>query len=207
MNSSKDGFANGVTLDELRDHAQRADREALSALMDDEASELEVRRVVRRLPEQPDLLATWKRYQVIKAAIHESVPVRGDVDLLSGINAALADESVPSAGNRYANKWVRFAGQAAIAASVAVFAVFGVSSLDVGQSGSSNAQPQLAGEYNPSGLERTVRLDNAARTRLQQAVYQFSSTPRSSLEQPMPAAPLILELELQRDKLPATALE
>src|SRR5690606_1309452 len=116
---------------------------------------------------------TWKRYQLIKAALHETAPVRPNVDLLSGIHAALADESLPASHTRRTSKWLRLAGQGAIAASVTVFALFGVSSLDVGPGAANNAQPVLAGEYNPSGLERTVRLDNAARTRLQQAVYQF----------------------------------
>jgi len=211
MNSSKAGNTHGVTVSELREQAHLADREALSALMDDEASELEIRRLVRRLPEQPELLATWKRYQLIQALLHETTPVRAEVDLLPGIDAALADEPVPSrqGENRWSKKVLRLMGQGAIAASVAVCALVGVSKLELDQNGG-NGQPVLAGEYNPSGLERTVntQLDSAARTRLQQHVYQFSSTPRSNLQQAMPPAPLILELDLQGEELtPPPTLE
>jgi sigma-E factor negative regulatory protein RseA len=207
MNSSRDGSVSGVTVEDLRENAVRTDREALSALMDDEAGELEIRRLVRRLPEHPELLTTWKQYQLIKAVLHETTPVRANVDLLAGINAAIADEPVPARKSRFSGKLMRLAGQGAIAASVAAFALFGVSSLELAQRGGSDEQPQLVGEYNPSGYERTVRLDSAARTRLQQAVYQFSSTPRSAESLPeAAAAPLILELDLQQNREQSTPL-
>jgi hypothetical protein len=208
MNSRRDGSVSGVTIEELRENAIRTDREALSALMDDEAGELEIRRLVRRLPEHPELLTTWERYQLIKAVLHETTPIRADVDLLPGINAVIADEPVPAQKSRFSGKLLRLAGQGAIAASVAAFALFGVSSLELAQRGGSEGQPQLVGEYNPTGFEHTVRLDNAARTRLQQAVYQFSSTPRSAERLPeAAAAPLILELDLQQDKLGPSTLD
>ncbi|MDR0779241.1 MAG: sigma-E factor negative regulatory protein [Pseudomonadales bacterium] len=209
MNSSKDDLvndlANEVPLDDPRENAARADREALSALMDDEAGDLEVRRLLRRLPEHPELLDTWKRYQFIKAALHDT-PIDHEVDLWPGIEAAIADEAVPAVPRRaFSGKWLHLAGQGAIAAAVAVFALFGVSKMELGvelgQHGGSAAQPQLAGEYSPTGYERTVGLDSAARTRLQQAVYQFSSTPHSAQRPPQAAvAPLILELDLQQNK-------
>ncbi|MDR2213928.1 MAG: sigma-E factor negative regulatory protein [Pseudomonadales bacterium] len=204
MNSSKDGFSGKAELVQLREgepfeDSQRMDREALSALMDDEATELEIRRLVRRLPQQPELLATWKRYQRINAVLHES-PIRPDLDLLPGIQAALAADAAPSKTQRVAGRLLRLTGQGAIAASVAAFVLVGAGSLEIAERSATDEQqqPQLAGEYKPSEYERVVRLDSAARARLQQAVYQFSSTPREGDELPStPATPLILELELR----------
>ncbi|HWK53483.1 MAG TPA: sigma-E factor negative regulatory protein [Hyphomicrobiales bacterium] len=173
--------------------ASQADLESLSALMDHEAGELEIRRLVRKLPEHPELLHTWQRYQLARAVLHADAHVRPTVNLLGGIHAELEQDSVPTREQHRFGRLLRVAGQGAIAASVAAFVLVGVGSLQqakqdagMGESAAIAAAqlddqvPELAGEYHPSGLERTVRLDSAARTRLQQAVYQFSSSPMSS---------------------------
>ena len=180
-----------------------ADAEALSALMDNEASPLEIRRLVRRISEKPDLQDTWKRYQLVQSALQQTMHVRPSVDLLANIQSTLADEPVPGRQLSGAGRFWKLAGQSAIAASVAMLAVVGVGSIQVASQGENtsanvasavNAEmPVLAGEYQPSALERTVRLDPAARTRLQQAVYQFSSSPNNT------GIPASLILELQAD--------
>ena len=44
-------------------------RESLSALMDDEANELEVQRLLRKMAAADDLCQTWVRYHVARDAL------------------------------------------------------------------------------------------------------------------------------------------
>jgi len=190
-----------------QDRSSIADAEALSALMDNEATSLEIRRLMLRISAKPELQDTWKRYHLVHSALQQNMHIRPSVDLLAGIESSLAGESVPArnAAQQVLAKFWKLAGQGAIAASVAAMAVVGITSVQVANrdsgdsldanslnvASSSGAQmPVLAGEYQTSSLERTVHLDPAARTRLQQAVYQFSTTPNSV---DMPSR-LILEL-------------
>lgn len=48
--------------------------EELSALMDGEVSELEVRRVLRAVSEQPEYAARWQRYQLASAVLRKELP-------------------------------------------------------------------------------------------------------------------------------------
>ncbi|MFA5631608.1 MAG: sigma-E factor negative regulatory protein [Porticoccaceae bacterium] len=96
--------------------------ETLSALMDGEAEELEVRRALREVSANSDLRATWHRYQLASAAMKRDLP-GGIVDLSSRIGAALEQEAPlkPSL-----SRWLQPLGKVAIAASVALVAVIGV---------------------------------------------------------------------------------
>ena len=40
-------------------------RESLSALLDDEANELEIERVLSKVADDPELRATWVRYNIV----------------------------------------------------------------------------------------------------------------------------------------------
>lgn len=67
-------------------------KETLSALMDDEATELEVRRVLMH-DDQETVQATWYRYQQVRAVMRDEEDDWSTVDLLDGINAALEGEA------------------------------------------------------------------------------------------------------------------
>ena len=45
--------------------------EALSALMDGEANELELRRILRELPARPELAAAWTRFHTVRASLQQ----------------------------------------------------------------------------------------------------------------------------------------
>lgn len=72
--------------------------ESLSALVDGEASELEVHRLLKA--EDGDLEKRWQRYQLASLAIKGKLSGAPDVavspDLYAKISAAIADESTPS---------------------------------------------------------------------------------------------------------------
>lgn len=165
--------------------------ESLSALMDGEAGELELRRVLRALDDDDsELMARWRRYHLVQASLHDQTPsVR--TDLLGGIHARLQNEAPVSSHSaliRQARKLAGRLGQGAIAAGVAAAVLFGVGQIDQqlrgelpGVAGTTitGSQgvallPELAGEYNPSALTRTVSMGAAERDRIQRAVQQFS---------------------------------
>ena len=46
--------------------------ETISALLDNEADSLELRRFLKSCEQDPTLLETWERYSLVQAALHES---------------------------------------------------------------------------------------------------------------------------------------
>ena len=166
--------------------------EALSALMDGEADELELRRVLRELPLSPELAAAWKRYHAVRASLQQDMHLNPRVDLLKGVQARLAAEQDTHQGRMSGmlrSRLVRYVGQGAIAASVAVAVLVGVSTLEVADNGETAAAgamvadattaPVLSGDFNASEQTRTVSLDTEAYNRLQEAVYrEFSGSPQ-----------------------------
>ncbi|MBV1928588.1 MAG: sigma-E factor negative regulatory protein [Gammaproteobacteria bacterium] len=99
-------------------------RETLSALMDDEASELELHRAMREAGENECFNATWSRYHLAASAMRKELPLDFDdssAKLRAAINMALISEPVP----QRTPQWPQSLGRVAIAASVAVLAIFG----------------------------------------------------------------------------------
>ncbi len=99
-------------------------RESLSALMDDEAEQLEVRRALLAGDQDPEVRRSWERYQLARAVMHKE-PWYTGVDLSSGIAAALAEE--PALKARPASApWKTRLSRVAVAASVTVAVLVGV---------------------------------------------------------------------------------
>ena len=166
--------------------------ETLSALMDGEADELELRRILRELPARPELSAAWSRYHAVRASLNREVHANPRVDLLAGIHARLAADAQSAEftparrAGMLQSRIVRYVGQGAIAASVAVAALMGVSFLEVSDDGTAatpaiaDAGPALNGEFNAGDQVRTVSFDAEAYDRLQQAVYrELSERPQA----------------------------
>lgn len=95
--------------------------ESLSAVMDNEADELELRRVLAA-SENAELRTTWSRYQVARAAMHKEL-LEPRMDIAAAVSAALADEPRPTQALR--GPW-RAIGRIAVAASVTVAVLAGV---------------------------------------------------------------------------------
>jgi sigma-E factor negative regulatory protein RseA len=115
--------------------------ESLSALMDNEASELELQRLLKALDADPELKPTWSRYQIASAGLKGKLPVLASSDFAARISAAVEAEQTYSrpvvdrvalepvvADNVIAvpARWWQQVGRAAIAASVAGALVVGV---------------------------------------------------------------------------------
>ena len=135
-------------------------RETLSALMDDEASELELHRAMRETGEDESFNATWSRYHLAASAMRKELPldfVDSSAELRAAINMALISEPVP----QRTPQWPQSLGRVAIAASVAVMAIFGAQQYQVFEPSASmpliaqgETQGQLqtrAGDAEPKG--------------------------------------------------------
>jgi hypothetical protein len=162
--------------------------EGLSALMDGESSELEFRRLLNELPQRPALADSWRRYHVVRDTLNGEIHSKPAVNLLAGIHARMqaeGDVTPPVREKQYFSRFLRLAGQGAIAASVAVMVLTGVTFIEMTDQQPEGAAtvarqdniPELGGDYTPSEFSRVVRMNDAARSRLQQAVYQFSTSP------------------------------
>lgn len=107
--------------------SREALQESLSAVMDNEADEMELRRVLGASGDA-DLRATWSRYQIARAAMHkEFIEPRLNLDIASAVSAALADEPQPVVVSDKVVKgpW-RTVGRIAVAASVTAAVLVGV---------------------------------------------------------------------------------
>lgn len=125
--------------------------ESLSALMDNEANELEFRRVLAALDDER-VRATWSRYQLVRAVMHKEL-LEPRLDIATAISAALADEPIstqapPPVGKvALVGRW-RGIGRLAVAASVTVAVLAGVrlynqDDLKSGQLAERTQQPPL----------------------------------------------------------------
>lgn len=150
--------------------------ESLSALMDNEADDLELRRILKALeaagspeeagdsPERDDLQAKWHRYHVVSASLKQEIHTAPSRSLLEGIQAELAEEPTPVAetpvqgGTGKARKSVlQVLGQGAIAASMALAVLFTADLVMVADSDTDAAPAnELAGAGMPA--DSTLRL-------------------------------------------------
>ena len=95
-------------------------RETVSALLDNEADDLELRRFLKSCEQDPTLLATWERYSLAQSALHEAAqPVNAS---LSQRIAAQIEQEAPLSVTAVASPqsfWKEGLTKLAIAASVA----------------------------------------------------------------------------------------
>lgn len=104
--------------------------ESLSALMDNEASELELQRVLKASDADSEVKATWSRYQVARAALHRDLPMLDVGDFAARVSAALEQEEThnltSTTPQKKAVQWwqnvARFAVAASVAGGVVLFA-------------------------------------------------------------------------------------
>ncbi|MGB4075803.1 sigma-E factor negative regulatory protein [Pseudomonas sp.] len=121
-------------------------QESLSAVMDNQADELELRRVLAA-SDDAEVRATWSRYQLARAVMHKEL-LEPRLDIAAAVSAALADEAVPVADKPQRGPW-RAVGRLAVAASVTVAVLAGVrlynqDDIAGAQLAQQSAQPALA---------------------------------------------------------------
>ena len=149
-------------------------RESLSAAIDDEADEFELRRVLDEMQKDPELRHLWERYHTVGRMLRGERVDPGN-QLRERVWAALgdADAEVPevaagaASGGRAGGRsgpWLGRVTGMAVAATVAFAIIFGVGSGDepepqladagVSIDGPKRQVPQLGAEISPRDLER-----------------------------------------------------
>lgn len=118
--------------------------ESLSAMVDNEASELEMRRVLKNMDNNPEVLERWRRYHLIGSIMRKEhgTSVTNPESLVSSISSTLSREAVGKEGEVGANSkrattspLKDIFGKTAIAASFAATLVMGfnyIGSMDKG---------------------------------------------------------------------------
>lgn len=102
-------------------------RESLSALMDNEGDELELRRVLKSLDDEPDAADAWRRYHLMRSLMRRENEADMSADLSVGVMAALEDEPAPMAESETASRRSLPLGRSAgIAAAVSLMVITGV---------------------------------------------------------------------------------
>ena len=110
--------------------------ESISALMDNQASELELQRILKACDQDADVKATWSRYQIVSASLRgEQVSVIGS-DFAARISATIDEEAAlvaqPTAVTKKSQQgWFYQLGRVALVASVAGGVVLGVNQMNV----------------------------------------------------------------------------
>lgn len=124
----------------------------LSALLDDEANELDVRRLLKNMTDED--LNTWQNYCQIKDGLKKETTGFESIDLLSGVRAGIADEIItPEAQSK--SGWKHWLGGAGIAAAVAM-AVVG---LGIQNNGLDPQNPAVATTETPPAATTSVPVE------------------------------------------------
>lgn len=147
----------------MSDHNERLN-ESLSALMDGETTEMEVHRILKEVEQDQDLRNKWQRYHVASSIIGRESSVL-QIDCSNAIAKAIATEP--------AYKTSRLAGltgnvgRFAIAASVAMVAIFGVQQMNTSavddqlnnQLANTSTADEIAGPVNqfPSDFQPVIQ--------------------------------------------------
>lgn len=130
-------------------------RESLSALMDNEGDELELRRALKALDGSPDDAEAWRRYHLARSLMHRDRGIDVSTDLCAGIMARIEAEPMPrvadddddEASRRHVS--LPFGGSAAIAAAVSLMVITGVQFYN---STGSSAVPDVASGIATTGF-------------------------------------------------------
>ena len=132
-------------------------RESLSALMDDEANELELERILATGATNDELRETWMRYNMAQQASAGHALAYGNMDISHRVRNAVLEASLESTPkDSLSRRMMRPLVSFGVAASVAVAVVLGGQQLAlVGESSSQNSQT-LAASPSPVGMVNSL---------------------------------------------------
>ncbi|MBT2774562.1 sigma-E factor negative regulatory protein [Halomonas sp. ISL-60] len=158
-------------------------RESLSVLMDGESDELELRRVLKALPNDDDAADTWRRYHLARSMMQREQGVDVSVDLSAGIMSRLRDEPAPMMQDAepvaHRTGGISFARGAGVAAAVSLMVITGVqffgNNSSVGQGSSDIAT--TASVSNGATLVQPVNLASQSAVATRADMPMFEPTP------------------------------
>lgn len=156
--------------------------ESLSALLDNEADDLEIRRLLKNTSQNKELEQTWRRFNLVSSILHheEVAPVTASAsqrifDAIDAEDAYSADSQTPVIKS-VGTLWNGF-GRMAIAASVALAAFITFQSFIETSVGTAPVAVQSAPASDAMQLadtNRTVEFDEAAQQRLNEYIDSAS---------------------------------
>lgn len=127
-------------------------QESLSALLDDEANELELQRVLSRAGDDSSLRQTWVRYNLVRAALSGQAPAHPQLDISARVRESIGSKPVhPALGKRLLQPLASLA----VAASVTAVVVLGGQQLAGIGSENYNGQA-VAGSVSPVGMVNSL---------------------------------------------------
>ncbi|MEX0618702.1 MAG: sigma-E factor negative regulatory protein [Pseudohongiellaceae bacterium] len=170
---------------------QHRERE-LSALLDAEIDDLELRRLLKSVEKDSELSESWRRYNLAQAVLHDEAVGTVSSGFAARVAAVVDREDLPSRrAGFWKPRWGQAASKLAIAASVAFAFFLGVQS-SLNQSADA---PQMAQDSDSaSGLNSTqvvdsdrFEVDPVARQRLDEYIQSVEIERHDPL---MPESPL-----------------
>ncbi len=191
--------------------------ETLSALMDGETNDLELRRLLKQIPDSPqqeELLNTWRRFHVVRSLLHgeligESVSVTGFAATQQIIAAIAAEPGYEGDKSKkfVSTRWYSISGKLAVAASVAVAVFLGMQVLLNSEQSTPAEMAQSAdGIRNESGAGI---VDADAQRRLNEYIQTVSIQHQSDVAGPglsvfeeIPQLRPVNQIELEASPLP-----
>lgn len=138
----------------MNDHIPSSNlAETLSALMDNQVSELEFQRLLKATQDDAELKAAWNRYHLARSVLKKDSIQPAPIDFAARVSAALQDETefkiqtnnAQSSGKSATavvslTNWWANVGRVAVAASVAAAVIVGVQQFQ-------NQEPGQQGEF------------------------------------------------------------
>ncbi|MEH6518402.1 MAG: sigma-E factor negative regulatory protein [Halioglobus sp.] len=130
-------------------------RESLSALMDDEANELELERVLSQIDQNEDLRQVWSRFNSTRVVLAGEQAGLVQTDISRRVKAALSDEQSAVTSGLW-QRMMRPVASFAVAASVAATVVIGGQQLVQLSGGDSTASQAVASGVSPIGFVNSL---------------------------------------------------
>lgn len=129
-------------------------RESLSALMDNEADELELQRLLRQVGDDGELRQAWVRYNAARDIMQGRAVAHLELDISSRVRDAISHDARPGLRERLLRPVASFA----VAASVAATVVIGGQQLAQISTAEDpyGSQAAAAGSASPVGLVNTL---------------------------------------------------
>jgi sigma-E factor negative regulatory protein RseA len=132
-------------------------RESLSALLDDEANELELERVLSRIADDDDMRQTWVRYNAVRATVSGHHLAHMKLDISTQVRQAIAGPTVAHTATSIRQRFMRPLASFAIAASVAATVVIGGQQLaQIGGADPYGNNQAVAASASPVGLVNSL---------------------------------------------------
>lgn len=137
----------------MSDHGEKL-RESLSALMDDEANELELERVLSQIDGDEEMRETWRRYHIARDTISGDTTGNYAMDISRQVQAALGESAAQTTG--FGQRLLRPLTSFAVAASVAATVILGGQQLAQLDGSRSAERGLVANTASPVGLVNSL---------------------------------------------------